>query len=722
MKKVILFCLFFGFMVSAFGIDIRTIEAGSVDEKIRVDGFLDEKAWQQAVFQRNFKQREPHEGVPVSEKTSVAVLQNERYIYIGVKCFDRHPGKIIASEKRRDAYMDFDDNFEFVLDTFHDQRNGYYFVINPFGNKRDATLADEGQEYNPDWDGLWDCATRIDEEGWFAEIAIPWKTLRYAVNDSCVWGINFARSIRRKNETAYWQLVPLDIGGMGLFRLSLAGKLTGLNCTHKQSNLEFLPYFSAGTQRNKTETGGYRTVMDIGLDIRTALTSNIVAHFTLNTDFAQVEADRARINLSRFSLYYPEKRDFFLEGDEVFRFNDEIDLFYSRRIGLVDGMRQPIAGGGRILGKNGRFQFGVLNIQTERVVDHEEDVEYPAVNYTALTVKRDLFKRGNIGLMALNKENTDCCGYNRSGGFNFNLPFGDYFSLSGAAAATFEPGLTSENSLAGNFKVNYITDLWQGRFSYLDIQENFNPEMGFIRRTDIRTIRSRLFYTPRPSNWPAVRKLYYRLRCDYMADHRNEMLESEMDASFTMLFENSSRLMIGGEWKRENLDENWEVRPGFLIPSNVYSSYQGDIYFRTNDSSELSGDFYVSYGDYYTGHYLSLRPGITLRRLHNTRMDVDFSYNKVRMPVGEFQAGTLGFRVFYFFSTRMYAKAFLQYNSDRKANNGNVLGLGNLLFRWIYRPGSDLYVVYNENRSFGPAGDETSNRTLVLKATFFWQS
>ncbi len=702
--------------------ETRSIRARTIKDNIRIDGHLNEAVWQTAEFQGDFKQREPFEGEPASERTSVAVLQNDRYIYFGIQCFDRQPSAIIATEKRRDAWMDCDDYFQLVLDTFHDRRNAYYFIVNPFGNKRDATLANEGEEYNPHWDGIWSCGAHVGEQGWFAEIAIPWKSLRYAVNDSCVWGVNFSRMIRRKNETVYWQLVPRDIGGMGFFRISLAGELTGLNCTHKQSNLEFLPFITAGAQRDSNHKNATKTVKELGLDIRTGLTSNVVAHFTLNTDFAQVESDRERINLSRFSLYYPEKRDFFLEGDEVFRFNDQIDLFYSRRIGLVEGMQQPILGGARLLGKNGRFQFGFLNIQTERVRDEKEDREYPAVNYTALTLKRDMFERGNWGVMALNKQNTDCCGYNRSAGVNFHMPLSNYVSLSGALAGTFNADARAEKHLAGNFDITYASDLWQSRFSILDIQENFNAEMGFIRRTDIRRIRSRLYYMPRPLNWPAVRKLYYRLRSDYMVDHQNTMLESEIDASFMMLFENSSRIMIGGEWKQEYIDENWQVRPGFLIPATTYCGYEGDMYFETDESSDLSGEFMLSYGDYYTGRYLRLRPELTLRRLHNTRLDLDFSYNNVRLPAGNFEASTLGFRFFYFFSTRMYAKAYIQYNSDRKANDGKVLGLGNFLFRWIYRPGSDLYLVYNENRSFGPAGDELTNRTLLLKATFFWQS
>ena len=228
----------------------RYMEIKETSTDISIDGILDEAAWLKAKFQDQFLQREPKFGEKISEETLVAILKDEDYLYIGIKCYDNPASNIIANEMRRDARVDDDDYFELILDTFHDHRNGYYFIINPNGVKRDATIGDEGKSYNPDWDGIWDCATEITEEGWFAEIAIPWETLRFDPARDSLWGINFARMIRHKNEHAFWQLVPLDAGRGGLFRLSQAGELRGLTNIQAGGNIDIEPYLMGGLSRD----------------------------------------------------------------------------------------------------------------------------------------------------------------------------------------------------------------------------------------------------------------------------------------------------------------------------------------------------------------------------------------------------------------------------------------------------------------------------------------
>jgi len=276
----------------------RYIEAKRIDQGLNIDGALCDSAWKNIIFQENFMQRDPNEGAPVSERTSVGILYDEKNLYVGVKCYDSEPGKIIAREMRRDARVDDDDYFELILDTYHDSRNGFYFITNPNGSKRDAVLGNEGRNYNSSWDGIWHCKTVVNECGWFAEIAIPWKTLRFAEGDTDVWGINLARMIRRKNEHSFWQLIPRDYGWGGLFRVSEAGKLRGLHDLKMGGNLEFKPYFTGGVQRDlKTEFTNH-TVSDIGLNTKVALTANLALDVTLNPDFAQVESDREQVNLT----------------------------------------------------------------------------------------------------------------------------------------------------------------------------------------------------------------------------------------------------------------------------------------------------------------------------------------------------------------------------------------------------------------------------------------
>jgi len=290
----------------------RTLTAVRIEKRIKIDGWLDDSVWKKANFQSHFLQREPYEGQPATEKTEVGVLYDSDNIYLGVKCFDSEPDKIIAREMRRDAVVDDDDYFEFILDTYHDQRSGYYFITNPHGSKREAQLANEGQSYNPSWDGVWICKAQITDEGWFLEIGIPLKTLRFPEEKDTVWGINFSRMIRRKNEHVYWQLIPRDMGHAGLFRLSEAGTLQGLTGLKMGGNLELIPYFLGGVENDQATDFNMNSLVDVGLDAKIAVTSTLALDLTVNTDFAQVEADEEQVNLTRFSLYYPEKREFFL--------------------------------------------------------------------------------------------------------------------------------------------------------------------------------------------------------------------------------------------------------------------------------------------------------------------------------------------------------------------------------------------------------------------------
>ncbi len=727
----------------------RYITATCVEEKIHVDGWLDDEAWHDVLFQGNFTQREPKEGEPATEKTEVGILYDKDNIYFGIKCYDSDSGKIIAKEMRRDADMRNDDHFSLILDTYHDHRGGFYFVTNPNGSKRDAVLANEGRNYNSAWDGIWTSKASRNENGWFAEIAIPWKTLRFAEQDSVVWGINFSRTIRRKNEETFWQLVPRDLGFFGLFRVSEAGSLCGLTDLKMGGNLELKPYFLGGLERDSETEFITHRMNDVGLDAKIALTTNLAMDLTLNTDFAQVEADREQVNLTRFSLYYPEKREFFLEGAEIFSFGrsggmryqregSDFDLFYSRRIGLVEGQEARLLGGAKLVGKIGQYQVGLLNMLTDDlIVEVEEDddddgseTEIDTVNttnYTVLRVRRDILRRGSVGMMFLNKEDITCHDYNRSLGFDGYFPLSDHFTLSSTLAGTFEydkeTGKKSlfENNLAGTLGMRYDSDLWDFSLSYMDVGADFNPEIGFVRRVDYRLTDASMEYSPRPDRESRIRQFRYRISGKYRTDHTNRMLESELNASFTLRFQNSARLTVGMQRESEFIDEDWEVRDGFIVPVGTYSGY--DYYIRANSdqSRDISGRFDITYGHYYAGRNLRFGLSSNITRITRLRLEVDYDYNWVQLPEGSFQTNTLGLRTFYYFSTELYFKAYVQWNDDKLYFEGKERIISNFLLRWIYKPGSDLYVVYNDGRLIGPGGQEITNRTLMLKTTFFWR-
>ncbi|MBC8182491.1 carbohydrate binding family 9 domain-containing protein [candidate division KSB1 bacterium] len=723
----------------------RIINSIQVTDNLRIDGNLNEEAWQNIKFQENFIQREPNLGQPATEKTQVAILQSLKKLYIGIWCFDSEADKIIARDMRRDSELEDDDYFQIVIDSYHDLRNGYYFKTNPNGAKRDATFGDEGKNFNPDWDGIWDCAAQITEDGWFAEIAIPWKTLRFANEDTLTWGINFARGIRRKNEQVYWQMVSRDVGYMGIFRLSQAGDLTGLTEMRAGGNWEVEPYILAGSEKDAETDFRFNSVNDFGIDAKIGITPNLAVNLTWNTDFAQVESDQERVNLTRFSLYFPEKREFFLDGAEMFNFggatsgrrrggaSNNIRLFYSRRIGIVEGHEQPITGGAKVLGKMGKYQIGMLHMQTEGVnfydEDDEEEKNYRITNFTVLRFRREILKRSNIGVMFLNKNEIQSRHYNRSGGFDVNFPITDRILISGALAGTFGPDEEDdgelinmqENNFAGFASFSYDSDLWEFQLSHLGIQENFNAELGYVRRTNIKSTRGSIEYNPRPKRWQSVRQLSFRFRPSYMTDFNNRILESQINSSFSISYQNSARIYGGINRETEFLDDDWEVRPGINIPKRKYRGWNSFLWVRSNESANLSAGFFMNYGDYYTGKGLRFGPELVINNFERTKIEFDFSFNHVNLPQGKFDTHTLGCRLYYYFSTKLYLKAYLQYNDDRKENDGNILTLANILLRWIYRPGSDLYLVYNESREMGASKSEITNRTLMLKATYFWR-
>ncbi|MDH4220456.1 MAG: carbohydrate binding family 9 domain-containing protein, partial [Candidatus Aminicenantes bacterium] len=678
------------------------------------------------------------DGAPASEKTELGFLYDEKNLYIGVKCYDSEPDKIIAREMRRDAIVDDDDYFEMVLDTYHDHRNAYYFITNPHGVKREALMANEGRDYNPAWDGVWLCKAKISAEGWFLEIAIPWKTLRFAEEGSSEWGFNCARMIRRKNEHVYWQLIPRDFGrGAGIFRLSEAGSLHGIAEAKMGGNLELMPYFLGGMENDLNTNFATDRLSDIGLDAEVALTANLALDLTLNTDFAQVEADQEQVNLTRFSLYYPEKREFFLEGAEIFSFGggggnhwhrggggggSDMDLYYSRQLGLVDGHEARILGGAKMVGKVGKYQVGVMNILTDDVTYREEDLttKVNAANFTVVRIRRDILQRATIGMMFLNKEDLHSPDYNRSLGLDGHIPLSLYFTVSGYLAATFGPEENKQN-MAGKLSLDYNSDLWRASVSHLDIGARFNPEVGFIRRTDFRLSNASIEYAPRPKGSSVIRQFGYRLEGSYRSDHDNRMLDNEIQASFSIEFQNSSRFGINIQRESEFIDYDWEVREGFLIPEGTYTGFMYSLSAESDKSRAIAGGINIDYGSYYSGHQMSFGLDSTITRIRRLRMELDYRHNYISLPEGSFRTNTLGLRMFYFFSTDLYLKAYIQWNDDKYYNAGRERIVSDILLRWIYSPACNLYVVYNDARLIGPGNNEIVNRTLMLKVTYFWR-
>ncbi len=720
-----------------FSRSLNAVKTFTVPE---IDGRLDEEAWNNVQFQNGFIQREPEEGAPASENTEIAVLYDENYLYIAAKCFDSEPDGIIGTEMRRDEETRNDDNFDIILDTFGDGRNAFYFTTNPLGARRDGTVSDEGRIDNSDWDGVWMCKTSINEEGWFVEVAIPWQTLRFKEGEKTSWKANFVRKIQRKNEDDYWKLIPRYAGRAGRFRMSEAGEITGFENLKMGGKFEIKPYVTGGLQKDNQTEFDMKKLSDTGVDVKANLTATMTADFTYNTDFAQVEADQEQVNLTRFSLYFPEKRGFFLEGAETFRFGetgrwspwrpspDNIQLFYSRKIGIENRQLVPVTGGTRLNGKAGKYTIGVLSIFSEETTildDDDEEETVPVTNYTVLRLKRDVLTRSSIGLMVTNKHRSGGW-FNRSIGLDSNFPVNERFSVFAAAAGTYSTKEAGEennrsNNFAGNVGFKYESDMWEYNAGYLDIEDQFNPEIGFIRRSDIRKTEGKIQIKPRPQSINAIRQFNIGIGGEYLSDHNNDLLNRKFEGEFDVIFENTARLSFDIEREMEFLDENWEVRDGFWIPvgNHIISEYR--LRYGFNRSTPISGSISTNIGDYYTGDKKGGETQLDLRAWNRLIMNTTVNYSKISLPGGNFNTTTISNRISYTFSPDMFVKSFIQWYDDKTLNDGNSIVSANIIFRYIYRPGSDLYLVYNQENHIGSGNDILENRTLLVKLNYFFR-
>jgi Domain of unknown function (DUF5916) len=677
------------------------ITATRVEDGPVLDGILDDKAWKLALPVTNFTQRDPDEGEPPTEQTEVRIVYDNRALYIGVSCFMSSPGLIIANEMSRDFESFAEDNVKIIIDTHHDLRNGFLFVTNPNGARYDALVTDEGNGVNADWNGIWDVHTFVSDQGWFAEIEIPFSTLRFTEDAEQVWGINFERLIRSKREEILWQGF---LRNYGIERVSHAGVVVGIRNVSRGSELELKPYALAGVQREYPPVGDRRsTLTKIGLDMKYPVTPTLTLDITTNTDFAQVESDRAQINLTRFPLYFPEKRDFFLEGSGIFNFNFGASPrpFYSRRIGIAEGEQIPIIIGGRLVGKAGSYDIGLLDMQTAA------KGEEPTTNYSVVRVKRDILSHSSIGILATNKELAGR--YNRLFGADMDMRFSDLFGdnnleIGAAVAGTQTSGLSGP-SLAYRFLVDYPNDVVDHFIGIRSVQADFNPEVGFVSRHG-KQISWAFSLSPRP-HILGIRSLeFLPVAVEYYLDVNNVPesaywewrpigihMESGEDFEFNIL-RNFDRL-----------DEEFEITMGAVIPQGRYYSTRYELQVATSASRVLSGELFYGWGDYYTGTRTALSMDAILKTGPHLSFSVDYSRNDIRLADGGFVTHEVGSRIKYAFSTVLDASLFGQWNSEDQEMNMNFR------VHWIPEIGSDVYLVYND-------GVDTRGRAMTSKSTF----
>jgi len=683
----------------------KRVAAYRIHEPVVFDGVLSEAFWKTAEPATGFTQREMREGEPATERTEVRIVYDENNLYIGVMCFDSEPAAIIHNEMRRDVEPAGDDNFTLVLDTYGGFRHGYFFQINPNGARYDGFFY--GTELtNENWDGVWDARSRITERGWSAEIMIPFKTLRFPDTGGRAWGINFRRLIRRKSEEVLWCSWRRDDG---LFQLSRAGLLVGLEGVEKGRKIDFIPYVLGGAERRGNTDD---TDFKYGFDVRYPITSGLTLNVTTHTDFAQVETDKERINLTRFSLFYPEKRDFFLEGAEIFDFDAGYfeKVYHSRRIGIGPERGQiPILGGVNLAGRAGPYSIGALNIQTDR------KGATPRTNYSVVRIKRDVLERSRIGFIATNLH--DANGHtNRVLGADFfyqtNRLMGDKnFGLRGDLSASFTDGRGSKN-LFGRAFIDYPNDFIDSFVELYHVGGNFNPEVGFITRRGIRRVNGKFRVFPRPGI-PFVNKLIFMpFGLNYISDMGGRMLERNvMFWPFGILTTTDDMVKLTVNYFYDYVDRDFTVFGGHVIPADTYSWKTYGVEFESNKSRPLSISLLARKGDFYTGTRDVLNPGLTVKLNRYVAASTEVLYNDITLGDEHLITREYGGRLHLNLSTKLTSTTFIQYNNETKEVNMN--------FRLHFIPnmGSDLYLVYNhlwdESRDYA-----TLYRTAIVKLDY----
>ena len=693
------------------------VQPTRIDDTPQIDGVLDEEVWLTAAVIDDFIQQDPAEGDPATERTVVRLLYDARAIYIGVEAFDSDPDGIVASEMRRDADRLFDeDNFQIIFDTFRDSRSGYMFVTNPLGARLEQQVAEEGEggfgrnspNINVNWDGVWHVSTQRTSEGWVAEIAIPMVTLRFPKTDRQVWGFNMMRNIRRKNEQVFWAPIPK---AYTLTRVSLAGTLTGLGPVNQGMDLRITPYVLGGGRQDREDAGldgsGFN---DVGLDVKYGVTSGLNLDLTLNTDFAQVEVDEQQVNLTRFALFFPEKRDFFLENAGMFSvrtqgFGQVADLFFTRRIGLSsEGQPIPILGGGRLTGKVGRNNVAVMNIQTQ------ESMGQPGENFFVARYSRDVFARSKVGGIVINKEAVGDTHFNRTFAADTTLALHRNFTVTGFLAKTETPGV-STGQMAGHVRGSWLSPSWRMFGEYTDLQDNFNAEVGFVPRIGIRTSRLHGEWNPRPGRW-GIRSFDPMVNITYTTDQSNRLLTRRIHHMLGTYFENGASFIIWYNDHFEQLDQPFPIFPDVTIPLGTYRFGEWNFNYRSDPSQRFYQRLRYAPQTFFGGNRTDWSGTLGLRATSRVAVEGEFQRSNVDGPWGAFVADLGILRFDLALSPEMTLRTLTQYNSTTDAVSTSVR------FNWIYLPGSDLYIAYDELRMDIPSVPWLQNRQLAVKMTY----
>lgn len=690
------------------------LEAARLPVAPVIDGRVaDDAAWTTVAPASGFQQVRPYEGQPASQRTDVYVGFDDTTLYIGVMLFDDAPQTLVVGDSRRDTNLDDIDSFRVLIDGFLDRQNGFVFGTAPSGVEYDGQVIREGEGgfgssgggFNLNWDTSWEVATQVHDRGWSAEMAIPFRSLRYGAGQTQTWGINFQRNIARNNEVAYWAPLPRQYN---LQRVSLAGTLRGVEVPVARS-LKITPYVLGQARRGGNLASGTHFDEEVGFDAKFSITPSLTLDATYNTDFAQVEVDEQQVDLNRFSLFFPEKRPFFLENAGQFSVGSprEVELFFSRRIGIdSDGVQQPIDAGVRLSGKVGaRTNIGLLHMLTR-----SDEGTAPANDFSVLRINQELGNRSSIGGIIVSRDGERSGDYNRTYALDGQWGIGEDWTLTAYSAQTETPGRRGDDR-AHRIRANYNSETWIGASGYTSVGENFNPEVGFLRRSNYEKGDFFVLRRIRPEDWFGILELRPHISFNGWWDHDGYFETGFLHVDNHWEWRNGYEIHTGVNFLHEGVRTAFEINPGTFVEPGEYDHHEVDFVLQTDDTRPLSFDTAIKIGGYFGGHRKAVDSTLRYRFRDRFSSELVWSHNDLDLPFanGDFKVNVGRLRLTYAFTPKVQLQALVQYD-----NRTDLVGT-NIRFSWLQSANAGLYLVYNEIDDETVVGPIEKRRELVLK-------
>lgn len=681
-----------------------SVRALKIDEPLTVDGRLDEEAWQRAEKGSGFRQYDPGRGVPPSEHTEFAIVYTEDHLYVGVWCHESEPGGVMGRSMNRDRIYTGSDFIYLFFDTFHDQRNGYVFAVNPTGAQSDALITNN-TERNFNWDGIWESKVQITDKGWFVEVAIPFKSLSFD-SEGTTWGFNMSRRIRRKNEAIRWT------GWKDELRTHMAaeaGDITGLRGMKQGMGLEFVPYTSG---RFEDTPAGEKFDWEVGADLRYRITPSFSATLSFNTDFAEVEVDQRVVNFTRFPLFFPEKRDFFLEDSGIYNFGRESTSllpYFTRRIGLSDGKQVPIRMATKLAGRLGDYDIGFTHALLEGSGRRGD------TSVLAGRVSRRILDQSSIGLIGTMGD-PDADLENYVGGIDFKFRTNEFMGDKILALTLFGLGNHAEQAGGGEnsdyafgISLNYPNNVWRWSLAYQEIGENFDPALGFVRRTGTRMPSAAVSWEHRPGGTSWYREFSIAAEADFFY-HTAGGLDSGQFAftPFDLEFASADELSLRVTRDYDRPLQDFKIG-GVTIPAGEYAWSKARLAYETTSRRLVWTEIGLQAGEFYDGTRTVIDTDTEWNANEHFRFNIEYQYNMIDLSGGSFDAHVAALHLNWNVTPQLGWSAVTQYDSI-----SNSIGI-NSRVRWEYLPGSTIYLVLNQALLARDGSPQLQSTDLTLK-------